>query len=183
MSAQVDSIIPIVLNEPPVKPSDFLCHLEKHPATPLSTLLEPFKAYESELRAVYAQQPQHEILRDGLTNLVPVYSGHEALVKIHARDLTSETATESEKFVMPLSKKERKTDGSPAIVSSLKEFQNNFSLFSESSLVDMDWSNVVAAGSAVTTSLLPVPDKWAESKRNLRECNIPFDTLSFAHQF
>jgi hypothetical protein len=38
----------------------------------------------------------------------------------------------------------------------MKEFKNNFNLFSESSLVDLDWSNVVAAGSSVVTSLLPV---------------------------
>lgn len=33
----------------------------------------------------------------------------------------------------------------------------------------MTGSNVVAAGSSVTTALLPVPEKWAGSKRSLRE--------------
>jgi hypothetical protein len=51
----------------------------------------------------------------------------------------------------------------------LQDFQQNFNLFSESSLSDLDWNNVVAAGSAVTTALLPVPTKWAGSKRRLRE--------------
>jgi hypothetical protein len=70
---------------------------------------------------------------------------------------------------MPLKDEERKPNGAPAVVPSLKDFQQNFNLFSESSLTDLDWSNVVAAGSAVTTALLPVPEKWAGSKRSLRE--------------
>jgi hypothetical protein len=35
--------------------------------------------------------------------------------------------------------------------------------------MDLDWNNVVAAGSSVTTALLPIPEKWAASKRSLRE--------------
>lgn len=70
---------------------------------------------------------------------------------------------------MALNDGERKLDGSPAVVGSFKEFQQNFNLFSESSLADLDWSNVVAAGSAVTTALLPVPERWAGSKRSRRE--------------
>lgn len=34
--------------------------------------------------------------------------------------------------------------------------------------MDLDWSNVVAAGSAVVTAILPVPAPHNESKRNLR---------------
>lgn len=70
---------------------------------------------------------------------------------------------------MPLKDEERKKSGSPAVVSSFKEFQKNFNLFSESSLIDLDWDNVVAAGSSVTTALLPVPEKWAGSKRSMRQ--------------
>jgi hypothetical protein len=70
---------------------------------------------------------------------------------------------------MPLKSKDRKKTGAPAVVASFKDFQQNFNLFSESALTDLDWSNVVAAGSAVTTALLPVPEKWAESKRSMRE--------------
>ena len=70
---------------------------------------------------------------------------------------------------MGLKKADRKLSGAPAIVASFKTFQHNFNLFSESSLADVDWNNVVAAGSSVTTALLPVPEKWAGSKRSLRE--------------
>ncbi|EKG11707.1 hypothetical protein MPH_11200 [Macrophomina phaseolina MS6] len=70
---------------------------------------------------------------------------------------------------MPLEAEKRKPDGTPAVIQSLKDFRTNFNIFSESSLADMDWSNVVAAGSSVVTSLLPVPGKYAGSKRALRQ--------------
>lgn len=161
--------MPIELPKLPASIKDFISYYASHPETPVHEILEPFKVYESELRKVYAQQPHHEALKDGLTNTVPVFAGHEADLKVRARDLARETADEAEKYIMPLGAIERKSSGSPAVVESLKEFQHNFNLFSESSLSDLDWDNVVAAGSAVTTSLLPVPEKWAGSKRSLRE--------------
>ncbi len=47
----------------------------------------------------------------------------------------------------------------------LTVFKKDFPLFSESSLVDLDWSNVVAAGSSVVTPFLPAPDKFSTSKK------------------
>ena len=70
---------------------------------------------------------------------------------------------------MTLGAEERRPNGSPAIVQSLKDFQQNFALFCESSLVDLDWSNVVAAGSSVVTCMLPVPEQHRSSKRALRQ--------------
>jgi len=148
---------------------DFIPYFSKHPDTPVSTLLEPYKAFEGELRKVYAQQPDHEIAKDGIVNLVPIFAGHEHKLKIRARSLETETEHEKSQFIMPLADEARKPSGAPAIVTSLKNFKDNFSLFSESALSDLDWSNVVAAGSSVTTALLPVPEKWAGSKRSLRE--------------
>jgi hypothetical protein len=148
---------------------DFIPYLSKNPNTPIRSLLEPFKAFEGELRKVYAQQPSHEAIKDGTVNLVPIFAGHEHELKIRARSIDNETEDEKSRFIMPLAVEDRKSSGAPAIVTSLKDFQNNFNLFSESALTDLDWSNVVAAGSSVTTALLPVPEKWAESKRSLRE--------------
>ncbi|RFU35722.1 hypothetical protein B7463_g570, partial [Scytalidium lignicola] len=148
---------------------DFIPYLSKHSDTPISTLVEPFKAFESELRKVYAQEPTHEAVKDGTTNLVPLFAGHEDELKIRARSLSNETEEEKSKYIMPLKDSDRKPNGAAAIVSSFKDFQQNFNLFSESSLVDLDWNNVVAAGSSVTTSLLPVPAKWSGSKRSMRE--------------
>jgi hypothetical protein len=164
-----DAPAPIELPKLPAPVKDFITYFSSRSKTSLTELLEPYKNYESRLRKVYAQQPTHEAVSDGLTNTVPIFAGHEADLKIRARCLDEESAEEKEKYIMPLDKSERRMDGAPAVVTSLREFQNNFNLFSESSLTDLDWSNVVAAGSAVTTALLPVPEKWAGNKRSLRE--------------
>lgn len=108
-------------------------------------------------------------MKDGNVNLVPIFDGHSSELKIRSRNLDAEDGEERSKYIMTLKDEDRKKDGTPAFVDSFKDFQNNFNLFSESSLTEMDWNNVVAAGSAVTTALLPVPEKWAESKRSLRE--------------
>jgi hypothetical protein len=169
MATSAVALAPIELPKLPVPIRDFIPYFSSHPKKPVVELLEPFKIYESELRKVFAQQPNHEVVKDGFVNAVPVFSGHESELKVRARSLATESPKEQECYIMPLDDKERKPDGSPAIVTSLKEFQNNFNLFSESSLSELNWDNVVAAGSAVTTALLPVPEKWAESKRSLRE--------------
>jgi len=147
----------------------FIDYLSKHPDTPITELLKPYKAFEAELRKIYAQQPTHELLKDDTVNLVPLFDGNEEELKIRARALESESDDEKARYIMQLKEKDRKPNGAPAIVPSFKEFQQNFNLFSESSLTELDWSNVVAAGSSVTTALLPVPEKWAASKRSLRE--------------
>ncbi|CAG8970761.1 hypothetical protein HYALB_00001546 [Hymenoscyphus albidus] len=148
---------------------DFVPYVSKHPDTPPTQLLEPYKAFESELRKIYAQEPTHEAVCAPNVNLVPIFNGHEKEITVRARSLETESEEEKAQFIMPLDHKERKMSGSPAVVTSFKEFQKNFNLFSESSLIDLDWDNVVAAGSSVTTSLLPVPGKWAGSKRSMRE--------------
>ncbi|THV45654.1 hypothetical protein BGAL_0464g00050 [Botrytis galanthina] len=160
---------PIDLPSLPAPIKDFIPYLSQNPTKNISTIIEPYKAYESELRKVYAQQPDHEAVKDGAVNLVPIFSSHENDLKVRARDLKNESKEESEKYIMPLKDEERRPNGSPAVVGSIKDFQTNFNLFSESSLADLDWNNVVAAGSAVTTSLLPIPEKWAGSKRAMRE--------------
>lgn len=160
---------PIVLPKLPALVKEFIPYLSQNPTKCISTIVEPYKAYESELRKVYAQQPDHGVIRDGAVNLVSIFSGHENDLKIRARNLQMETKEESEKYIMPLKDEDRRPNGSPAVVGSIKDFQSNFNLFSESSLADLDWNNVVVAGSAVTTSLLPIPEKWAGSKRALRE--------------
>lgn len=132
-------------------------------------IIEPYKQYDSKVREVFAQEPNHPALADPHLNVTPVFAGHEAAIKIRARNLDTESAEEGESYLMPLDPEKRKPNGTPAVVQSLKEFQTNFNIFSESSLVDMDWSNVVAAGSSVVTSLLPVPKKYAGSKRALRQ--------------
>ncbi|KFY42964.1 hypothetical protein V494_02145 [Pseudogymnoascus sp. VKM F-4513 (FW-928)] len=166
-SPDIEAVLELPSLPAPVK--DFVPYFSNAKDTPVPELLEPYHAYEAELRKFYAQQPDDPVLKDGYTNTVPIYAGQESSLKIRARNLDAETEAEKEKYILGLSDADRRPDGSPAVVTSFKEFQTNFNLFSESSLSELDWSNVVAAGSSVTTALLPVPEKWSETKRSLRE--------------
>ena len=159
----------IQLPELPASHSDFLRHLDCHKETHPRSLLQPYLAYEDRLREVFAQQPQHPALDDNLVNVVPIYDGAQDCMRVHAREESKETNDQQSKYMMPLKSIDRKPQDSPAVVSSLQEFQSNFSIFSEASLSELDWRNVVAAGSSVVTSLLPVPSEFAESKRTKRE--------------
>lgn len=151
----------------PTRPDQFLEHVATHPQTPMLELIQPYKDYESKLREVFAQQRDHPATE--APNVVSVFSGHEKYVKIRARDLAAESTQQKEQYIMPLTDKARKPHGSLAIAQSFRDFKANFNIFSESSLADLDWSNVVVAGSAVATSLLSVPEKHAVSKRALRQ--------------
>ncbi len=167
MSTQQQTKSSVELPSLPAKHADWISYVAKHPDTPMSELIAPYKEYDSKLREVFAQHPEHPAIAE--PNVAPVFAGSGQSLKIRARNLAAESETESQRYLMPLKSIDRKPNGSPATVESLKVFQTNFQLFSESSLVDMDWSNVVVAGSAVTTTLLPVPEEHNDSKRSLRE--------------
>ncbi|KAL4756102.1 ankyrin repeat protein [Aspergillus foveolatus] len=154
----------------PAKHSQFLQYVSSHPNTPMPELIRPYNDYDAQLRKIFAQEPTHPAVADNLVNIVPLFDANGSTdVRIRARDLASESETTRYKYLMPLKDEHRKPTGAPAVVSHIKGFQTNFNIFSESSLADLDWNNVVAAGSAVATSLLPVPDKYSDSKRGLRQ--------------
>ena len=146
----------------PVPVAEFISFVNKHPKNQagVAKAVDPFKVFEGKLREVYAQHPDHPAANQN--HLVPIFHGDSATIR--ARDLDNESPAEKDKFLLPLRDDARRKDGSPAAVQSLKEFKTNFNLFSESSLVDLDWNNVVCAGSAAVTSLLPVDAPHNESK-------------------
>ncbi|KIW13836.1 hypothetical protein PV08_06616 [Exophiala spinifera] len=154
------------LPKPPVPVPEFVDYVNRYPKSQagVAEAVKPFKAFESKLREVYAQHPDNPAATANY--LVPVFDS--APLTIRARDTGQEPSTEQEKYLLPLTDELRRKHESPATVQSLKEFKTNFNVFSESSLVDLDWSNVVVAGSAVVTSLLPVDAPHNESKRALR---------------
>ncbi|KAF3482235.1 ankyrin repeat protein [Arthroderma uncinatum] len=153
----------------PAKHSGLLSYIKSNRDTPVGELLKPYNEYDSVLRQIFAQEPTNALLADNHVNLVPLYDGDgTADLLVQARDLRSEPKEVSDKYILSLKDEDRKPNGSPAIVTTFKEFQTNFNLFSESSLSDLDWSNVVAAGSSVVSALLPVPEEYNESKRQLR---------------
>ncbi|KAL8331874.1 hypothetical protein RB593_002310 [Gaeumannomyces tritici] len=157
------------LPEIPVPHAELAAYVAGNPGTPITELLEPYRVFEQELRGLYAQEPDHEVLRNPHVNVLPLFAASTPDVKVRARVLEKESQDEKDRYIMSLPDEHRRADGSPAVVDSLKRFQENFNIFSESALVDMDWNNVVVSGSAVTSCLLPVPKQFAQSKRALRE--------------
>jgi hypothetical protein len=136
---------------------------------PVNEILQPYREYESQLRSVFAQDRQSPALNDPYINVLPLFTGDTSLITTRARDLDAETDQEKSKYIMSLPDDQRRASGTPATVDSISEFQKNFGVFSESSLSELDWSNVVAAGSSVVNCLLPVPDEFNVNKRKLRQ--------------
>ena len=154
----------------PVKHADFLSYIQSQPNTAIEDLVKPYNAYDAVARKIYAQEPSHSIVNDNYANIVPLYNANGSTnIQTRARELASESAEVQGRYILPLKDELRRPNGSPAVVPTLAEFQEHFAIFTENSLSDMDWSNVVVAGSAVVTSALPVPEKYRGSKRGLRE--------------
>ncbi|KAM0251165.1 hypothetical protein ACHAP5_001762 [Fusarium lateritium] len=153
----------------PVPHSELPKYIFDHKEKPIAEILEPYRQYEANLRTVYAQDRQNPILEDPHLNVVPLFTEDTKLITTHARNLEAESEEEKSKYIMALPDDKRRPHDSPATVADLAEFQKNFNIFSESSMADMDWSNVVAAGSSVVNCLLPVPKEFNTTKRKLRE--------------
>ena len=144
-------------------------YITQNPDKPMVDIIEPYRQYEAYLRTVYAQDRQNPMLDDPYLNVVPLFTEVTKHITTRARDLAAESEEEKSKYIMTLPDDKRRPHGSPATVANIDEFRKNFNLFSESSMVDMDWSNVVAAGSSVINTLLPVPKEFNTTKRKLRE--------------
>lgn len=160
-----------VLPSLPVRHKDFVQYIKSHQTRPIQDLVKPYNEYDASARRIFAQDPAHNVVKDDHANIVPLYDEktRSTDIRIQARDLESESNELKDKYILPLSDDKRRAHGSPAVVPTLSEFENNFTLFTEGALSEMDWSNVVAAGSAVVTSLLPVPEEYRNSKRGLRQ--------------
>ncbi|RHZ44625.1 uncharacterized protein CDV56_101154 [Aspergillus thermomutatus] len=159
-----------VLPPVPARHADFVPYIQSRPNKPISDLMGPYNDYDAMMRRTFAQLPGHPATKDNFMNIVPLFDASGSVnLKVRARDLSAESQEIKSKYMMVLKDEDRRPDGSPAVVASLKEFQTNFSIFCEGSLSNLDWNNVVAAGSAVATSLLPIPEKYAHSKRGLRQ--------------
>lgn len=157
------------LPELPAPHSELAKYISEHPDEPIVEILKPYREYEAQLRTVYAQDRQNPILENPQLNVLPLFTEDTKLITTRARDLAKESEDEKSKYIMPLPDNKRRPHGSPATVASHSEFQKNFNLFSESSLADLNWDNVVAAGSSVVNCLLPVPKEFNTTKRKLRE--------------
>jgi ankyrin repeat protein len=157
------------LQQLPAPHAELARYIADHPDTPINDIIQPYRTYEAQLRSVFAQDRQHPLLEDPHVNLCPLFTNDTKDITIRARDLASESQEEKDRYIMPLPEEKRRAHGSPAVVATLADFRRNFSIFSESSLADLDWNNVVAAGSSVVNTLLPVPPEFNTTKRKLRE--------------
>jgi hypothetical protein len=152
----------------PSRHAHFIDHIATHPQTPISDLIEPFLRFETALRKAFtAEWPNHACAVEE-NNIVPIFAGRERGLKIRARDLNAETESQKQTYILPLSPDFRRSNGSPAVVSSLEEFKENLNVFTERSLADLDWANVIVAGGAAAACLLPVPVSHTESTAALR---------------
>ncbi|KAL7913161.1 ankyrin repeat-containing domain protein [Trichoderma velutinum] len=153
----------------PASQADLVKYIAQNPDKPMVEIMEPYRKFEAHLRSVFAQDRQNPILDDPYLNVVPLFTDDTKDITVRARDLASESEEEKSKYIMALPDDKRRPHGSPATVADLTEFQKNFNIFSESSLAELDWNNVVAAGSSVVNTLLPVPKEFDTNKRKLRE--------------
>ncbi|KAG6005267.1 hypothetical protein E4U21_000304 [Claviceps maximensis] len=153
----------------PVPLTGLARYIAEHPETPMADIMKPYRQYEARLREIYAQDRQNPILNDPYLNVVPLFTEDTSKITTRARDLSVESEEEKSRYIMPLPEEKRRLHGSPATVTDFSEFENNFNVFSESSLIELDWKNIVAAGSSVVNCLLPVPEAFRVSKRKLRE--------------
>ncbi|KAF9647522.1 ankyrin [Thelephora ganbajun] len=134
----------------------------------LDEVLQPSLEDEAELRRLFATDTRNPRLSNPYVGLVDVFGAPADIRTTRARVVQNEFDL-SEKYLMPLTEARRRKEGSPAMASSLEEFNQNWSIFSEGSLSLLDWNNVVAAGGSVLACLLPVPDANKVSKRTLRK--------------
>ncbi|KAL7787534.1 ankyrin repeat-containing domain protein [Trichoderma ceciliae] len=153
----------------PASHADLVNYIAQNPTKPMVEIIEPYRKYETQLRSVFAQDRQNPILNDPYLNVVPLFTDATKSITVRARDLASESEEEKSRYIMALPEDKRRPHSSPATVANVAEFQKNFSIFSESSLAELDWNNVVAAGSSVVNTLLPVPSEFNTNKRKLRE--------------
>ncbi|KAI1754123.1 ankyrin repeat protein [Xylaria castorea] len=153
----------------PAAHNELVNYIAKGSDVSMTELMEPYRQFESKLREMYAQERNNPALDDPYLNVLPLFTKDTPAIRTRARNLDGETQEQKEKYIMPLPEDKRRPNGSPAVVESLKEFRYNFGVFSESSLSDMEWDNVVAAGSSVVNCLVPVPPEYKKSKRALRQ--------------
>ncbi|KAK6505771.1 hypothetical protein TWF481_007663 [Arthrobotrys musiformis] len=152
----------------PADTSSFPKYLAENKDKPIRELLRPYFDHENRIRGLFAQDPQNPVLANCHLGLVPVYAGHEENIKARARDLNSESEEDKGKYIMPICERLREKDGEEVIVD-FERFKKNFRIFTESALENLDWNNIVAAGSGVLTPLLAIPEEDQRSHKTLRE--------------
>ncbi|PIL29519.1 transporter [Ganoderma sinense ZZ0214-1] len=151
----------------------FLARIAKLPPAPaatdvLSQALQPSLDDEAELRKLWATDKTNVRLQDPHVGLVDIFDAPDDIRKTRAR-VVADDADLNAHHILPLAADRRRKEGEPAMVATLDAFKQNWAIFTEGSLSQLnDWSNVVAAGGAVQACLAPVPESALTSKRAMR---------------
>ena len=149
----------------------FIARIEALPPGPgvsIDRALQPSLDEELELRKLFATDRQNQRLSNPYVGLLDVFDAPEAIRTTRAR-VVQDDKDLSANYVMPVSKINRRNEGSPSAVANLDEFKKNWSIFTEGSLSLVDWNNVVAAGGAVLACLTPLDKDAKVSKRMIRK--------------
>ena len=171
--SQFKNISANAINQAP-EASAFLSRIAALPKSPgaiLDPVLAPSVQDETEIRQLFAQDRQHPRLSNPYVGVVSVFEAPTAsgIHATRARVIKDEDDAAA-KYVFPLPQEKRRKEGEPCMVESLEDFQKNWAVFTEGSLVQLtDWSNVVAAGGSVLGCLLPLPKADRETKRTMRK--------------
>ena len=143
--------------------------LSPGPGVSLDPALQPSLDEEAELRALFATERQNPRLSNPYVGLVDVFSAPEAIRVTRSRVVQGKEDL-SAQYVMPLSEKNRRKEGSPCMVADMEEFKKNWTIFTEGSLFQLfDWNNVIAAGGSVLACLSPLDEEHKKSKRTIRK--------------
>lgn len=116
---------------------------------------------ENGYRELFAQVRDSPILSDNHLMLVDVFSDENLFKYAHL-------SKEEEELPKVFTLKEPKPAGASAIVDK-KEFERNFSIFSEDQLKYLNWENVIAAGGSVLAALSPIPGEHALNNKTRRK--------------
>ncbi len=136
----------------------------------LDEILGPSILFERQLRELYANDPKGDAVQNPYTGLLSVFDINNYSETMKARPRTFfDEENRKEQIIFPIPVEKRNSLGDPVTVEHYSDFVHQWEIFSEGSLAEIDWSNIVVAGGSVLACVSPVPQEFRTSKRSLRD--------------
>ena len=120
---------------------------------------------EAEIRHLFARDRKSRSL-DPHIGLVDVFKEPPEKWKTRERVINNSDDL-SASYILPLNEMMRRKEGTLSTVERIKDFERNWTIFTQDMLKHLDWDNVVAAGGSVLACLAPVP-KYVKAESDLR---------------
>lgn len=146
--------------------STFIANIEREG---VDTAIKDIQSPENEARDAYNNSLRDAITLDKFSDLVLLFQGAEVLPTVNPGD--------SDQYIFPLSDLEKQYYGSAATVDSMATFKENFDIFSNFCFHGFNWGNMVVAGGAVLTCLLPRKPSAGASYPDLRQVDFKTQNL------